>query len=929
MSITLPEGITLPQEGLLSSLLGGLGTGIATGAQKGVTMGLSQMLAQQKQTQPYDANELMKQAKGWGFKESDFSTDEINNLLNKTNELAKQVGRKTAAQMVFSDTKKYLTDEIDTSGEELIKRGKKGPEQQERTLWKDLYGLLSEPRPEGVKAGRYGPKAEGRTIWSDIGPGSSFSKGLHSGLSGKASAIASGQSLEDYKKESALDDKAGVWDNVLYTVGNLLSDSPGYILGGVIGAPAGPFGAGAMVFAVPKFLNTTLEEFMKHKDKGWNGSFEDYLNSAGKIASESTYAGALGGIFGSVSKLLPVLKASNPAIKEFFETTKYPKIKEFLGQSTLQSMGLVGAEAAAKRELPSKEEVAGTFAQVVGLNLLGLGSNKAKGIIEKVRRSPNPAETISKINESIEKTGIDKEKVASGDKAETNKLYRTVEDITKKYKPKAEIRLPGEKVTKEALEKRAAEPKQKAEKLAKAPLKEYLKERAYEETPAEKAEKLRASKEIVQVDQSIKTVEENVNKLTREIEKGIRSKKSKELIERSKANYEKQLEELKEKRKELEYITKKGRKPFSEAETKELAKKHIRQLEEAARNPEGTSATEWERMFDRDQKYIDQAMEILKRGKEPVEPYKDRYIKTLEAYNDVYRNYIDGVDKAIEAAKGKEKAELQKVKNKLQRNLSINESKLTKQRDKLATKEAIKKGSSLLRHYLRQLKSDLPGMEKPILEYKKIMEGKEEKIAEVAKEKIKSDRVNETLLNELKNEFKEEQPKEEKAKDAAFEEAAEQTNEEPGIYKQWWDKVKEVVKENKGDPLKMLTALRKTYSMLPWKTRIVAAAILNGILKKAKVPNWIRWVAMPSGIIERGIGIYGGSILQGAFDDLQNEIYAQKMRKANPIERKNLRSKLTNKYSNKRINEIIDLSRGRKPEVNESLIKRFLINKLF
>jgi len=243
-----------------------------------------------------------------------------------------------------------------TVGEAAIEQDRLKPQgtaqeakRQGSQLWQDLFGGGAVGR-----RGAEGPRSVGRTLMKDLGPEGSFARGIKSSSAGKMSAIISGESPSDYKKGSSLGPKSGLWDQILYTIGNFAGETPAFIGGGAAGAVGGPVGSAAGAFAMPAFLNQSLTEFMRFKEQGGKGSFEDYLNAAGRVASETVKGGAAGSIFGMLSKVIPIMKAANPAMKKFFETTKAPRVKEFLGTSTLQSLGLTGAEAAAKRELPIK-----------------------------------------------------------------------------------------------------------------------------------------------------------------------------------------------------------------------------------------------------------------------------------------------------------------------------------------------------------------------------------------------------------------------------------------------------------------------------------------------------------------------------------------------------------------------------------------------
>ncbi len=311
---------------------------------------------------------------------------------------------------------------------------------------------------------------------------------------------------------------------------------------------------------------------------------------------------------------------------------------------------------------------------------------------------------------------------------------RTVEDLTKEYKPKIEV---PKGISQAELEEMSKIRKEKAEELAKRPLEEYAKPKKEYESPAQKAEKLKASKELIRVDNELKTMEENINK----IEKALtttKSKKNIDLLNKAKRNFEENIKNLKEERKIQEYISKKGREPFSYEKTLEEANKHNKQIKYAYDHPESLESQEIIKQFNRDQKYIEEALDILKKRKEtPIAPYEDFYQKKLQTYNDSYKKMILELDKQINETSGKIKKNLEGLRDKFKANLNINESKLIKHRDKLKTLKDIQQSNAFLKHELATLRNDIPIFEKDLIKYKNILTPQEELTTEIFRKKIK------------------------------------------------------------------------------------------------------------------------------------------------------------------------------------------------
>lgn len=869
--------------------------------------------AQAKANAPFVPDDIGKYAKAYNLDLSDFGgPEEIQTALNKLNSLIPILGKERAAQEFFSNTEKYLTPEEDIVGEAAISSpvAQEGPAQSSflSSLIKGPQGR--EQRREGSLLSDILSKTKEAQILDKY-----LSAGLQSGSAGATSALIDNLSYTDYKKASSKPEGGGVLGEIKYTLGKLASDSPTFLAGASLGKINPALGAAA-AFGLPVLFNKTVEQYLKYKEQGGVGSLEDFIYDTAETLAETGKSSLAGYSLSFLSKAIPILKETSPAIKRLFESTAAGPIAEQAAKIGIESTGLIATEAAISGQIPSPREILTTFAQVTGFNLVGLGQKEARSISEKIQKTGNPQEAINRINEVAKERGIDIEKVNAGDKAEAKKLNRAVEDITKTYEAKAEIELPRETAPKEQ-ERRAEARKKEAETLAARPLEEYLEEKPPYESPAMKAEKLKASKELISIDRDIERVQGNVTRINAALEEGVRSTKQRVSLEKTRANFENQLEKLQEHRKEQEYISKRGIKPFSEAEAKAQAEQHVKTLEEVARNPESETAVEWNRMFDRDQKYIDQQIERLKRGGESVEPYKDRYIKQLDAYNEVYRKASADLDRRIANAKGKEKLELQKVKHKLDRNLAINEAKLSKQREKLATKQAIKQESSVMRQLLQQLKKDIPGLKEPIIEYKKAVEGIEKKTSETAFKSLER-----AATDYIKND---------KATIESIEKPIEEVLESQDIPKETKKRISdhlkkavEIWKENKGHPDKAITEIRKIYKDMPFAQRILVGTIMSSIMKSIGVPYWIRLVAIPSGIVERGaISSFGGH-LTNLIKGLQNQYlkYRYSLLK-NPLERSKYRKRLVDKYGKTRTNKIIKL-RQEIPDNKKSLVDRIL-----
>ena len=742
---------------------------------------LSSIAANQaKANAPADQIEFMKQAAGYNIDPNAFGTpQDIQKGLDVFNNLKKSLGTKGAAAQFFPNMEKYFQEQTEEGGYGVPNpkfaelEGNKDEASEEAAIKAkkleanktDSLGMINPlmrtlfKLPENVKDDK------------KMKPVDSFTRGMTAGSSGKIEALTKGISTEDWKKSSELPKDAGVVDRLLYAAGNLYGDSLNYAAGGAaggaIGASAGPLAPIAMVgggvvggMTLNSFVNATLDEFMKSRDINENYSFEDYLTATANVAQQTSEGAAEGILFGTLSKVIPILKASNPKMKKFFETKNLSQFKEIVGTTALQTAGSVGSKAVAKGELPSKQELVDTFVQTLGLNLGELKSPRSKAIVHKLQRTSNPEAAIKDIKSAAEKAGINLEaikpegaKVTPAERkasvVEEKKLYRVVEDITKKYKGKASIDLVPQPTAEQGKALEAAN-KEKAAKLGEAPLEKYLIEKKKTVGKAEKQTMEAAVAELKPLNESIKKVKENIETLQNQLDEGIKNKKTKAAVEKTLAQNKKQLDIESARQKDLKYAETRGRFPFSEEETRVEAKKRIKTLEESSKNPEQRSADDIMKLFDRDVKYVVEERDIVNKGRGDLEPYKDWFLKKHGAYSEEYKNTIKDVNERLKTAKGKGKKELEAFKKNLERNLAVNEAKQTIHRDKISSKKSVKEAKALVKSYLQKLKKDLPGLQEPIIKYKKYTDAVDAKATKAFDNTVKEvySKGSETAYNE-------------------------------------------------------------------------------------------------------------------------------------------------------------------------------------
>jgi hypothetical protein len=252
-----------------------------------------------------------------------------------------------------------------------------------------------------------------------------FHKGFESSISGRLAAITKGEGEESFLKRTQLDDEAGFVDRLLHSVGKFSADVPYYGAGAALGGSAGAaggtlvapglgtavggtLGAGAGGFAVPRMLETALSEYQQHLDRGGKGTFEDFIISTDKVLREGGKAGIEGAVFSTLGKAIEPLKASSPAMKKLFEGSVGGKALENIAKSGMQASGLITAETIATQQLPTQAQIADTFTQVLGLNLMNFKAGTRKHVSEKVNKSKVTPEVFAEnVRQTAQELGKD------------------------------------------------------------------------------------------------------------------------------------------------------------------------------------------------------------------------------------------------------------------------------------------------------------------------------------------------------------------------------------------------------------------------------------------------------------------------------------------------------------------------------------------
>lgn len=321
-------------------------------------------------------------------------------------------------------------------------------------------------------------------------------KGIQSSVAGRLTAIANGVSYNDYQKQTELKNP-GVVNKFAKEFGRFIIGNSPFVAagatlgakgGGAAGSVAGPFGTGvgallgggAGALALPAALDTALEEYHKYKSNGGEKPFDAFLEGLAKTTEAGVHSGIQGATLSILGESLPLLKQI-PQLASLFETPYLGKVAEKTAVGAAQATGLLGSETLAKRKLPTSEEVADTFAQIIGFNLIGGLPEKAKEtVMNRIKQSNLPVEEVA-----------NQLKDRLGDKpVDAKTIVREIADITKSHQgPEKQV---AESVIKTLGEIKAPEPKENAKQLAERDIPEAL---AYEKRVEEAKNKPLTEKE--------------------------------------------------------------------------------------------------------------------------------------------------------------------------------------------------------------------------------------------------------------------------------------------------------------------------------------------------------------------------------------------------------------------------------------------------
>lgn len=852
----------IEQEDFGEKLGKSIGSGLSQGANQLLNFKLKQMLSAQKQAQatqaaqnkPFTVFDIQSNLGKLGLDKDSLSIlepQDYEEISIKANEYIPKYGREKAFVMALQE--------------------KFNPQTQGSDM------------PPGLQALQNKESSEEEGLWDVL------KKGLESSISGRMAAISRGEGEKSFQERTQLK-KGGWFRNLLHSLAKFGGEFPYYGAGGAagaaggaaLGAPVGgPFGAavggtiggGAGALALPALIETGLQEYQKYLDKGGKGTFGDFIDSASRTLEAGTYGAAEGALLGPLSKLKILDKV--PGGKKLLNL-RGGKAAQKLIDTGAQAGLFTASKGLAEQRIPSLDEYGQNLGMFLGLDLFHNAGKYSKNIYSQLKKAGiPPKEAAVKIQERVQEKGYDLNNPKD--------VVRVVKDITAEGSRAGEVARESIKET----VKPGESPKETAEKLAERPIEEYIerekeakKKKERPPTEREKAKRESAAGEIPEVDRRLEKVQDDVSYLRERLDKGL-GKDQRNLAEIALRQKEAELENLRKQREDLKGISEKGVKPFREEDLTKAIDEHIKKVEKAAAAPESPEAKDLQRMFDRDQKYIHRFMELGEKVKLPPAPYKDRFIKILEAYQKAYEGTLKRLEnQAKELPKGKESPVSRNLEL-MRRNYDINKAKIENQKDKLNSLYQLNKpGSALIKQNLKELRKDIKDLQKDFVKQIKLEEASQKKFDNVLRETILKDKPD-FKDAKLKNADKVAEKMADKDFTAKAEAEAKKAKINPSRFKDYMDRLKpevvDIIEAFKKDPSQGINKARKLYRHMPFLYQVAAGSLISAALAEMGVPYYIRFWFIPSNSIIRGLGTGIGTVLRNKYHDQVLDSYVREL----------------------------------------------------
>jgi len=748
------------------------------------------------------------------WKQNEINTKEISTLSENFPKIGKELIGKTEWEALEPQTRKGFQDAV-------VQKFKETGDWEEAVNFgkEELLNYLQEPLADEIE--------DDPNLYENLLYGYKQST-----LSSVLGHSPTEQEIQDYESRNP-----SFKSEVQQMLGALGGDLPFLAAGGAIGGPIGALtvnglvkrGADEIRSGNPKTviaaLGGPIAAGVQYAYDKLSGNEKTLLQedpeAASRIVTGALKDATMGYIFKKIPGLEKLAKKS-PFFKRILENKVGKKVFE-VGAATA-AMGTGGPILEGR--LPTSKDYLHGLANVFAFEILGLPGRVKQKILNSATKSKLPAEEFAnRLKTEFENQGFTAKQLQAKDPQAMDALERTAFKIGEPTEKTIEERTEVPPET-ERLEERTQKEKAVAERISQEPVEKILEKRM---TKAEKV----ANKKLEALENKKEKLENDLDLLENSRKKGSAYEGAKKLLRNQIEENNRDIENVRAEAEEARAIAKSKRAPPpTEAETQALIKKHITQLEEAAAHPRKASSKELNALFERDQKYIEEAERLADKDTLPSPKKFDTYLKILDAYNRSYKALLKNSKNQLKKLgkptkeNAKELKKLKNLTNLLERNIKINEAKQKLHSPKNYIREVARgKGRTFLKKYLKDLGIRAKEFKKNFFEAKKELSEKEAKTAEVG---------NKALSEAIKNVVKNPTEKNVEALTATGEMTKPEVNEAQQKAQKIVEKAEKAAEENKSpnefiNVVKDELAYFKNKNIPKIKKAIVGGLVLGGL----------------------------------------------------------------------------------------------------
>lgn len=881
MAISLPSSVKIPRESLLETL----GAGISTGLQNSFN--------QFTKSQKFNRDTILRNKLALQKKADSFGKD------------LEAAAKETNLAESLTSLDPTLRFKMNLEGRQRILAG----ETPESVLSESLIKLAPQ-----LQAYQDTQKAlENTLVRDEKGEEVPLSEHLKRGLRESAAGSVAGAQYSPEELQKMAKERPSFGKEMAQQAATLISDLPLMGLGASFGGPIA-------ALALPELVKSTADEIysgMRSKDKF---TLRKGGEAAARVAERTVKGAFTGALLKKVPGLIPALKRL-PGGEKLLKNAFTSKLLEIGGTTAALAVG----PSALEGKLPTQKDFVNAMAITLGAETLRWPSSIKKNLQERaVKTKLSPDEFATKVKERAQKEDIDLEKAAVGQGKELQKLNRVVNTIGKEETipevekvEKVAEKAPKAEIGKEQLKERKKLERQAVRRAAKSPLEEYFEiprevERRPETILKEEARLADVEKREIKTREQLKEANNKVLDLESEARRveGARKSAVERQLENAKEIRERYQNELRDLRHERKY----KRRPPTMAEISDQIDKSFKKIKEEIRKPKEIDEKKVKVQAERDQKAIETADKLLKRGNLLNSQEEDTFMRIKRQYRDSYKDMIDYNKELIEENKKRSTTEsAKKMNEELSNRLKRIEADITRQKDKRAIQQ-LSKGArgSFFKNELKKLRSDIADFQKQFFKQKKLKDALEFKTEVVGKHAFEEMRK---LGSEVvKN------PTEENLEKAS-KETGTNKKELKSVVNEMGEKIDKLFKRGKEKRIpsekevnKTISDILKNWAKKKLTPRRISTALIQGVLFEIAQRQIEKIIGkrLPFTFLTFFIGRKPGTaaVAQGlrmSLDKISDTIASRKIQKASDlIERQKIINELREKgISSKRLNKIL------------------------